>query len=175
MKTIVIGFSRPKKKFLPVFSWLIRLIQGTAFSHCYVRWFSETYDEPLVYEASGTQVRFVGSQAWKNHVEVIHEFELDISDVQFKAFVKFCMSTSGMPYSSTQIFGIALVQVAKLIKVKMGNPLKNGKRGWVCSELVGYLLNDIIGVAYDYELDSAGPKEIYELVAKIPTARRLQA
>jgi hypothetical protein len=172
MKKIVMGFSRPKKSVFPLFSWLIRAVEKTSYSHCYVRWYSETYDEPLVYEASGTTIHFVGQDFWMDHVTVIHEFELDVSDEHFHAIVKFCMHNAGQPYSILQAAGIALYQAAKAADIKLGNIFKNDRTAWVCSEHCGYLLR-LLGYDVSEDLDLVGPRDIYEVVSNIPNARRL--
>ena len=58
---ITIGFSRPKNKVFPIGSWLIRLYMRSAYSHTYVRFYSESINRTLVYEAVGHGgIRFVG-------------------------------------------------------------------------------------------------------------------
>ena len=65
MKTIYIEFTKPKK-ILPIYSWLIRAIEGTEYSHVRIRWKSSSGVE-LVYEAGGRSVRLIGSEAVDSH------------------------------------------------------------------------------------------------------------
>lgn len=61
MEQITIGFSK-SKKFLPIGSWLIRAYMGTPYSHVYLKFYSQSLNRTLIYEAVGGGVRFIGSK-----------------------------------------------------------------------------------------------------------------
>lgn len=160
MKTVKIGFSRPKSP-LKVFSFCIRLIEGwTPYSHVYVRSYSDVGEGDIIYQASGVQVNFMGLKHFVDHAEIVKEFEFQITLEEYKAYMKWAIQEAGAPYSVLQAFGILLVRLFKLKR----NPFSNGCKAWVCSELVGKLLKDHFGANLpENQLDVAGPKYIYTI------------
>src|SRR5690349_251313 len=104
MKTIAIGFSRPKK--FNILSWLIMKVQRTEYSHVYVRFHSDSLDRDLIYQASGLQVNFVGGTLFKDHHLTVKEFSLSVTDETYKNTLQFAVDKAGMPYSIKQLFGI---------------------------------------------------------------------
>jgi len=159
VRRLIIGFSRPKKGFKP-FSWIIRLVEWTPYSHVYIRSYSVGLDVDLIYQASGAQVNFMGLEMFRSHATIIDEFEVEISDEQYRSFMRWAIINSGADYSIKQILGIALFKMFNLDR----NPFKNGTKAWVCAELVEFVLMKFIGVSIDEkELETAGPKKIHEI------------
>lgn len=163
---IKIGFSQPKGKFFPIFSWLIRLIEGTKYSHVYLQWDSEFADSTITYHAAGHSVHFLGLNLFKKSVEPIHEFEMNISREQYQELLHYCFDNSGTDYGIKQIFGIAAVKLAALFGKDIKNPFSDGNKSQVCSELVGYVLSDVLEQDLNLDLDVAGPKDIYKFLKK---------
>lgn len=163
--TLTVGFSRPKGKLLPLFSWAVRLVECTPYSHVYIRWTS-SHGVPVVYEASGTSVKFVNGNLHEQDVKTIDSFTFDISEQAKWNLVKFCLENAGSPYEVKQIVGILCVKIAKLFGRKIKNPFKSGRYTQVCSELVGYVLRDVLGKDLDLDLDTASPKDIYSYLEK---------
>ena len=162
MRKIVIGFSRPKGWFKP-FSWAIRLVEKTPYSHVYIRAHSDALDVDLIYQASGAQVNFMGIQHFHDHAKTLYEFEFEISDEKYKQFMQWAIINSGADYSIKQPLGILLI---KLFNLKR-NPFDNGRCAWVCSELVGYFLVSCMGVYIsDINLEIVGPIDIFKLCQK---------
>lgn len=162
---LTVGFSKPKGKFLPVFSWLIRLVEWTKYSHVYVSW-ETSYGVTVVYEASGTTVKFMNAALHAKQAETIDSFKLEISDQAKYNLIKFCLENVGRPYGAKQIVGIAYVKLARLFRCNVKNPFKDGHYTQVCSELVGYVLRDVLGKDLDLDLEAAGPRDIYEYLNK---------
>lgn len=162
MKKIYIGFSRPINKFLPVYSWAIRLLEGTKFSHVYVR-HSTKYDIDLIYQASGTQVNFESGELFFKKAETVREFRFDVSDQAFDNYMSFALKNAGKPYGILQVFGIAICSLLGLNK----NPFPSGSSNYVCSELVAEILFEIGRFHYDRELfDKLTPKDLFEFCLK---------
>lgn len=163
MRKIQIGFSRPKKVF-PIFSWAIRLVEWTSYSHVYVKSFSSIADEFLVYQASGTQVNFMGFCYFSRVAHVVKEFEFEISEEAHKAYLKWAIRMSGAPYGLKAVLGILLVRCFNLKR----NPLSDGEKTWFCSELAGRVLSDFMGAHFPpEELEMAGPKKLFELCSRM--------
>jgi hypothetical protein len=127
MRKIFIGFSKPKKMFFPIYSWAIRAIEGTKFSHVYVR--HETkYGLDIVYQASGAQVNFMNGTLFFKKAEPVREFCFEVSDHAFDAYMTFALKNVGKPYGLLQVFGIALYALFGLKK----NPFPSGSANYIC-------------------------------------------
>ena len=154
MYHVTIGFSK-SKKFFPVGSWVIRLYQRTPYSHVYIKFYSESLERSIIYEAVGQGVRFIGNKAWGKFAEPVSEFKISVSKDQYVELMRFCVDTSGLPYSYTQNLGIFL---ANLFKLKT-NPLNS--KGYNCSEVIANILSKQ-GYEFKKDLNLITPKEIYE-------------
>jgi hypothetical protein len=162
MRKVIIGFSRPKAHFIP-FAWLIMAIEKTNYSHVFIRAHSESLDTDLIYQASGLQVNFMGPKYFDDRESSIYEFEAEVPDETYKAFMQWAIMNSGYPYSLKQALGIGLVRVFNLKK----NPFVNDKKSWVCSELAGYVLSKFLDISISADaLDTAGPSAIFDLCVK---------
>lgn len=166
MATIIVGFSRPRKFFAP-FSWLIRLIDWTPYSHTYIKFYSQKYDCWLVYQASGLFVNFFGPSAFAREALVIEEFDLEIDDATMISVVKFAIQTAGVPYGVTEIVGIGWVKFMAFFGKKIRNPFRNGKFTFICSELVAEILVQHLGVQIQEDVETMTPKDVYNYVSHI--------
>lgn len=169
MRKIFVGFSKPKNQKAPFFSWAIRAIQGTKFSHVYC--LTETkYNIDIIYQASGHQVNFVSEEMFLTKNEVVREFCFNVSDEAFDKYMIFSLKNAGKPYGVKQIFGILLVQLFGLEK----NPFADGTNKYVCSELVADILFEIGRLSYSRDvLDKITPKTIYDLCVKFEMENNL--
>lgn len=162
MKKIFVGFSKPIHRIFPVYSWAIRALEGTKFSHVYVR-HSSKYNIDLVYQASGTQVNFESGELFFKKAETVREFEFEVTDDAFDKYMVFALKNAGKPYGLLQVFGIALYALFGLKK----NPFPSGSANYVCSELVGEILFELGKFKYDRELfDRLTPKDLFEFCLK---------
>jgi len=159
MREVYIEFTRPKKTFKPL-SWAIRAIEGTEYSHVRLR-FTKKSGINMVYEASGVDVNFRGPLALEEKpTEVVHSYKLDITPEQFSKMVDLCVYHAAVNYGYIQLVGILLVRVLGLVK----NPLSQGRKSQVCSEVVGRFLQEILNIGHDLNLDTAGPREIQRVI-----------
>jgi len=158
VRKITVGFSRPRAWFKP-FSWAIRLVERTKYSHVYLRAYSEGLDVDLIYQASGAQVNFMGIKNFQNHAVSLVEFEAEITEEKHKAFMKWAIMNSGAKYSLKQPLGILLVKLFNL----RNNPFDNGRYAWVCSELVGFVLGSFLDMEIKENLETIGPRGIHDL------------
>lgn len=162
MREVFVEFTRPKGKILPIYSWLIRAIEGTPYSHVRIRWESTSGVE-LIYEAGGSAVRLIGEQAQDKHpVEVVKHYRFRITKDQYRNLIKL-FRFAGVKYSIIQALGIP---VSKLLGLKK-NPFAQGRKSQVCSELVGIFLKEVLQIQADIDLDLAGPKEIDSILRQV--------
>ena len=169
------GFSRPTYKYkkVPLFSWIIRVVEQTPYSHCYLEWYSPKFDEFLRYEASGTSVHFSGEISWKHKAEAVEKYEVEISEECYQKMIKWCIRHADLPYGMKQVVGIAVVKIAGAFGRKIRNPFASGNKTWVCSELVGFIIEEVVGEDVDEDLDIAGPRKINEIVRASEKFRRV--
>lgn len=165
MRTVVVGFSKPKSGFVP-FSAAIRWVCRTKFSHTYIKFKSDSFNRVLVYQASGLNVNFIGETRFNQEEDIVAEFQLEVSEEAFNRTMQFAIDHAGVPYGISQIFGILYVKALALFGVKAKNPFSNGNSNYVCSELVAQILKEIIGLDVQDDLDVITPKEVFELLQK---------
>ncbi len=163
MRKIIIGFSKPKTWFNP-FSWLIRLIEGTPYSHTYVKTFFQAADCWLIYQASGKMVNFMSEKQFDNTVHKYKEFEFEISEEAYKEYIKWAVRNAGVPYGLKTVLGILLVRVFNLKK----NPFGDGQKSLFCAELSRIALSHFIGAYLPKEdFETAGLAKLFELCNRI--------
>jgi len=167
--SVIIGFSKPKGVFFPIFSWVIRLFERTEYSHVYVRWHSKGAGVDVCYEASGNEVKFICKNVFDARIIPIKEYEIEITNEQYRKLLHFCMSNAGQHYGVKQVFGILLVKLFRLKK----NPFSDGRASWVCSELAGQILKDVLDKDTGLDLDIAGPKAIDKFLQELDCAKQI--
>lgn len=164
---IIIGFSRPKKVFLPILAWIIMLFDRSNYSHVYVKWYSKKHEEWVHYEADTSGVRFVGSKAFKAQRKVIIEYALPPMTDK-RRLIKFALRNAGSDYPMWHLIGIALAVIVKKICGKeIRNIFSNDES--ICSKLTVIVL-EIIGydIRYtDKKLNKATPADVEKLVRGI--------
>jgi hypothetical protein len=155
--TVTIGFSKPKNHIFPIGSWAIRLFQGTAYSHTYIRFYSESLNRTLVYEAVGTGgIRFIGQKMWLKHAEELESFTLKVKKCNATTMLQDFVDDCGLDYGHLQNIGIFMASLFGWKK----NPWRKGKN---CSEIVAkFLISE--GYRISKPLDLVTPKDIYEIL-----------
>ena len=164
MTKIKIGFSKSNKKF-PIMSWLIRLFQGTEFSHVYLRRDSDSTGE-YVYQASGSMVNYMGIDTFFKYHRVVEEFEIEIPKEVWKKVLKnILIKYAGRPYGKKQIPAIALAQFGI-----RADSLQDGEYAFICSEIVAEILHEANVVKkeeWDKSVDLVTPKDIYNKLEEL--------
>jgi len=164
-----IGFSRPKKRILPIYSWAIRAIYRTSYSHVYIRWTTPRIKEDVVYQASGTKINLMAGSIFDKNNYVTSVYEVDITSETYRNLLKYCLQNAGVDYGSLQAVGIGIQHVFNLKK----NPFSNGSRAQVCSELVGRILEQFLGTDFSFQFDDLSPRDIKETLERSPHFRRI--
>jgi hypothetical protein len=166
MNSIIVGFSRPQAWFEP-FSWLIRLVTGSQFSHAYIRFYDQEYDRWVIYQASGLKVNFIGQAMFDNAEFIYQEFNVPVSDATKKIAIQGAIDKCGSPYGVGQIIGYGAVLFMRIFSKKIKNPLYSGS-SYVCSELVADILMEIDAQdASNIDPSTMTPKDVYDfMIAK---------
>lgn len=166
MRVINIVFTKSKKK-LPLFSWLIRLIWGTEYSHTAMIFYSSKYDKYLVYHASAAGLNFMSKEVFDKEHEIVFQKPLEVPEEVHDNIVSNCIDRSGYSYGLLQGIGVGLVYLLNKVGITISNPFSDGRSSWICSEWIAYVMS-IIYEGYDPDLETVSPKEIYDLVNRLP-------
>lgn len=164
MEQVYIGFSRPSGWFEP-FSWAIRLAQWTPYSHVYIRIPSTSLNRDIVYQASGLAVNFIGSQRFQSKEIIVKEFPINISPESKTKVLQFSVDSAGAPYGVKEVFGIAWVLFNSAFGRKVKNPFADGSDSFVCSEFVGDILKNDLGINLP-DPENIDPKIVYNAMLK---------
>lgn len=167
MEQIIIGFSKSSKRFAP-FSWLIMWAESVPYSHVYMKFYSKSLDENIIYQASHTMVNFMNESNFDAEENVIQEFQFQISSELRNKIMKFCVQNSAKPYGTLSILGLVYVQAAGWLGFKVINPVNDNENSFFCSELISTMLKQCTTVKIVGDLDSITPKDIYQIVSTLP-------
>lgn len=165
MRTIRIGFSKPKGKWFPIFSWAIRVYERTPFSHVYIRWETK-YGPSLCYQASGQAINFMGPYAFDRHLTVVEEFEFEIPDESWEPLMSFCMENVGKEYDLLGVLGIPFVGLLKLSR----NPFSNDENRQYCAELVTRIFQHL-GMGLNMDANRVKLRQVHEFVRQLAAQR----
>lgn len=157
MTEIIIGFSK-SKKFFPIVGWLIQLVQGTPFSHVYMKRESK-YGE-YVYHAHGSGVGFSSINWFLVQNQPVAEFTIQISQEAKDKILNRAIELCGRPYSQKDILGILLAQWFNT----KSNLLSDGEYAFVCSGLIVELLHEggiVLKSQWGKDPELVTPKDMY--------------
>lgn len=162
LKTIVIGFSKPRKPMIG--SSIIQKFDGDApFSHVYLKVYTPYADRELVYQASHGYVNCITFWNFASGNKPVAEFAYEIREERHKEAVRYCMDRLGRPYS---YIGLLKIAWKKLMgRVKNGD----GEQSYVCSELAARALPEFFRGDSDY----ATPMDLYKSLTTSSAVRRL--
>jgi hypothetical protein len=133
------------------------------FSHVYIKLHSDTYDRNIIYQASSLMVNFESPKIVAEKHEVVAEFELNVSNSTMIGVMQYAIDNAGVPYGVLQALGMGYVQIASFFGFKVKNPFKNDGKTFVCSELIGDILIEVLKYRFPpSEFDDLTPGAIYD-------------
>lgn len=165
MKTVVVGFSKPRK--WKPFSWLIMTGFRIPYSHTYIRLYSNSYNRFLIYQASSSMVNFMNVETFDEEAEVVREFDVQMDDETYLTMVRFAIDNSGKAYGVKECFGLAYVRIMELFGKTVKNPYADGDKTWVCSALISEILRDYAGQVLAKDPDDMTPLDVFQLMLSI--------
>lgn len=107
------------------------------------------YNRSMVFEASHFFVHFMPYQRWAQDNMLIDRKWIDLSDEEFKNFVRWSLDQANKPYSIKDILGIVLGKL---------NFFKDGEKAFICSELAARALK------IDQASDFITPKQLHQVI-----------
>ncbi len=156
MKKLRVGFSKPKNSLFPIFSWAIRLYERTPYSHVYIRWQTK-WDTWLCYHAASLMIHFLGEASFAKKINIVEEFEFEISDERFDKLMQFCTKHVGADYALLEVLSIPLNDLGILYET-------NGDTKQYCAELVMRALGELEGKKLIENEDRVKLKFVYDFV-----------
>jgi hypothetical protein len=148
-------------------------MEKTKYSHCYIKFYSESFDCWLIYHASHTSIHFLSEENFLKKADILEEYQIELPEEAKKNLVRNAIKRAGVPYGMFQILGMGFVRLWKLwFNKKIHNPLGDGEKTQVCSDLFYYDLKDIIDFA-DFEPEVDGPRKMNAAIAQSPSATRI--
>lgn len=159
MRKITIGFSKPKNKIFPIFSWAIRAYEHTPFSHVFVRW-QTSVGPSICYHAAHTTLHFLSDTCFEKQIKVVESFEFEVTDEQYNKLLKYCLETCGNNYALVGVFGVLYCDLFKVKK----NPFGEGPLEQYCAELVYRVIGEMTGAQLTLDADRVKLKQVYEFV-----------
>jgi hypothetical protein len=133
MENITIGFSK-RNKFTSISDWFINLHKNAPYNCMYVKFYSESLNRTLVYEAVDKGVRFVGNKVWEDYANEISSYTISIKKCNQIRLLQFCADNAGINCTYRERLGFFIMSVFKLNKKttsinfnfleKIGNILK---------------------------------------------------
>lgn len=160
MSKVYVGFSYHKGSAL---SWMIKKVQGSAYSHVYIR--RESKHGEFIYQASGLAVNFTNADTFREKNVTVEEYEFDLDELQHGKMMRFFIKYAGRPYDWKVLFKIWAMIVAR----RIGWNLKfksNGDSEFICSELGWLFCEEILGMDIPEEEDFISPKQLNPYVAQ---------
>jgi len=143
-------------------------IQGTKYSHVYLKYKADWADRDVYFQASHTSVNFMNSVHFLGEEIVIQEFEFQVSDEKFSRMQNFCLDNSAKPYGILCIFGFAYKIVLNRLGFKVHNPIRNAAQTPVCSQLIAELLVDL-DVPLSMDIEDITPLDLFPIIKALPT------
>jgi uncharacterized protein YycO len=136
------------------------MYQGwTDYSHVYVEFYSETLNRPLIYEAVGSGVRFVGQKYWQKHAQEVVSYTIQVQKSNYVAMMQWCVDHEGTDYGFMQNIGIFISNIFGWKK----NPWRKGSN---CSEIIAEILK-LEGYKINKDSNLLTPRDIEKILTLI--------
>lgn len=157
-KTVIyIGFSRPIK--WKIGAKMITWWLNKPYSHVYLRFVSSDSDIPSnVYHAANGMVHFRSFENFKKDNIIVKEYEIPLTaEVRKRTLIR-CMNLSAEQYGWLELPKIFIADIVYSL-FNCNIRFKNSK-GYICSELVGVLLTEGLGLEFYHPLHLLKPSHI---------------
>jgi hypothetical protein len=144
------------------------MAQRTPYSHVYLKYEDKYLGQTMYYQASHTLVNSMSESVFLSQETVVQEFTFNISEATFVKTLQFAANQSGKPYGTLEICGLALVEVASAVGIKIQNPFKDAGSTWICDQLQAAMLAQCENVQLPMPLNDMTPKDVFKLVSSLP-------
>lgn len=150
---VTIGFSKAKSRFA-ILSKLIQLVEGTPYSHAYIRFQEQVSCREIIFEASGMAVHFTTLEEFEARDILVEEYYVNIPDAEYLGLFNFMLDRLNIKYGVMELVYISIKKLTG-IKVSPGD----GEKTDICSELVARVCQ-YLGMKVPGNLDYETPKKL---------------
>jgi hypothetical protein len=172
MKTLVIGFSRPKK--FKLFAELIMFADMAPFSHGFVKFKSAAWGTEFIYQSSGHRTNFMGGKSFRSINTIVEEYALQLDDEIEAKVGRLCVEREGRKYPVLQVIGKGIVKLASCFGLSIKNPFSNGDEMSDCIEECAAILREGLDIKTPLDMDSVGVTEFRDWIKSLPMAKRIE-
>lgn len=131
MSNLKIVFTKSKKRF-PFGSLAIMKWTGKDYSHVSREVIRRDWGAAY-YQSSDGNVNYEHETTFNKKHEIVKTYTLQIDEELEMKVREACWKECGKPYGTMQNIGIALVDIAAKLGIRMSNPFKSGQN---CSEVI---------------------------------------
>jgi len=158
---LLVGFSSAKKWHWT--TWLVKLVEGTPFSHVYIRVIDG--DSDAVCNIAPDEKQFLPYNEFISYNNIIREFPLTFNQSHLNEILP-KLKPNSLPYNFGKIISIGISRLLGKHAIRLSKYLWNRHKGIICTELtVAVLL--AAGYSIDIDLHKSGPKKIFEVLSNI--------
>lgn len=158
---IIVAFTKPNP--CKIGSKFISFFINRPYSHVLVYWYSKSLDRHLVYHAAKGKVHFIELNNFLKENVIVKEHRITITQDQHTSLVKKCIDLAGQKYSLSDLIVNGLYEISQKLRLKI--KFKNHK-GYICSELLAELLQDIYDKPFLKNCNLVNPADIDEFLEK---------
>jgi hypothetical protein len=145
------------------------LAEQTPYSHVCVMMQDEQTGVNMVYQASHTFVNAMSQAQFLDQEQIVYAFTFSVDDSIEVASRQFAQNRLGVSYGVLGVFGLAVVQIASWLGIKMNNPFPNNGSTYWCSEYVAAILENVDVLVTSENLNNMTPKDLYPLIKSLPS------
>lgn len=157
---IYIGFSKPSK--FSAFASLIEAVECRGYDHVYIRVQEPISNRWMIFQASGLVVNLLSAQNFLSNKVSLKEYEINCTDIQYKAVWNFINASLGLPYSLIEDLGILLMKIFRL----KDQPFNKGMSAWFCSKL-GAKICEILGISIPEDVADVDPSALDSILGNL--------
>jgi len=165
MKSIIIGFSKPKKS--TIHGWIIEKIDKSNFDHVYLRFNLDKIQRNLVFQSIDVGVQIVTENEFEGLCTPVEEYSLSITDDQFIEMLQFCFDKAGKPYGILDVIGLGISKILARLNIKKKNPFNEGDATYFCSQIVAKCLDTIDPTQFNIDPDNTSPSDLNNLLQQL--------
>lgn len=162
MAKIYIGLSCPVKWKLgaqAIMWWM-----GKPYSHAYIRFESSNSKVPSnVYQASHGMVHFRTYENFLKDNKSVKEQCYEITDEKRLSILILCMTLAGEKYDTLDLVKVFATELLEKIAIKIKT---SDGDGYICSELVGQIMEQELGFKFSDEIHLLTPSRIDMAIEK---------
>lgn len=159
MEYLYVGFSSPKK--FKIGAAAIKVWQNAPFSHTYIR-FESKVSPSVVFHAGHGMVHFRQFDLFEMENHIVYEFKIPIKSR--RDCINDCIARAGDKYGYSELIKIFAYDICHNLGVKL-NFINSD--GYICSELVGNILYNHVGLSFSKPYFLLTPKDIFLKVSQL--------